>query len=255
MTLAAAHVDDARARRQLGPRERGVGRPERHERPLRATFLREAPHKPVEVARVALVLAQVIPRGASVLEGEGCLALLERLRDAPPGPHERRREIAQGPAPRQIVRCESLRSRGMPKPPRRRFVAEFQEREVPQQARDGVRRVSRGRALTGFPRRRDELGGRQARAIAVRQRVDDTTVRQRPERRGAARLLRPVVEPAIVGVALREAARRDAAERRHRGRRCGGDARWERGRKIESTEGVYADEAAKGDECMTRHDV
>ena len=128
---------------------------------------------------------------------------------------------------------------------------------MPQQARDGVCRVGRGRAFSRFPRRRDELCGRQARAIPVRQRVDDTTVHQGPERRGAARLLRPVVEPSVVGVvALREAARRDAAERRRRGRRGGGDARRERGRKIESTERVRADEAAARDECMTgQHDV
>ena len=127
---------------------------------------------------------------------------------------------------------------------------------MPQQARDGVGRVGRGRARGGGPRRRDELCGRHPRAIPVRQRVDDTTVHQRPERRGAARLLRPVVEPAVVrDVALREAACRDASERCCRGRRGGGQAWWERARKVESTEGVRADEAATGDECMTRHDV
>ena len=126
---------------------------------------------------------------------------------------------------------------------------------MPKQSRDGICRLSRRRAFSRFPRRRDELCGRQARAIPVRQRVDDTTVHQGPECRGAARLLRPVVEPSVVVVALREVAHSDAAERRRRGRRGNGDARRERGRKIESTERVRADEAAKGDECMTRHDV
>ena len=127
---------------------------------------------------------------------------------------------------------------------------------MPKQSRDGICRLSRGRAFSGFPRRRDELCGRQARAVPVRERVDDTTVHQRPERRGAARLLGPVVEPAVVRVALREAARRDASERRRRGRRGNGDTLRERGRKVESPERVRADEAAARDECMTgQHDA
>ena len=127
---------------------------------------------------------------------------------------------------------------------------------MPKQSRDGICRLSRRRAFSRFPRRRDELCGRQARAIPVRQRVDDTTVHQGPECRGAARLLRPVVEPSVVGVvALREVAHSGASERRRRGRRGNGDARRERGRKVESTERVCADEATC-EQCMTgQHDV
>ena len=88
---------------------------------------------------------------------------------------------------------------------------------MPKQSRDGICRLGRTRAFSRFPRRRDDAIGprRQApTAIPVAPRVDDTTVHQGPKCRGAARLLRPVVEPSVGVVALREVAHRDAAERR-----------------------------------------